>query len=127
MSEQGTAHSIYRTANSRIYCQAKTQTGIVCKDLGILDGKSLDLPPRVVRIYALTQLRRAFAGVEIAGRGVKALGVNWSVHSLFKRYRFGGFLLTSPVCLIRTPTLFPDQREPHPVYGPTPDSLVKLG
>jgi hypothetical protein len=117
MLAEGMADEIHQTSSLSFSGRAKTWMGIAGKDLEILPRKSLDLPPRVVRIYATMQLHRAFAGVENAGRGVKALGVNWSVHSLCKRYRFGGFYLPSPVCLISTPTFFPDQREPHPLMA----------
>ncbi len=107
--------------------QAMTRTGTVSKDLEILPGKSLDLTPWVVRIYALTQLRRALLELILLAGGVKALGVNWSVHSLCKRYRFGGFLLTSPVCLISIPTLLPRPTRSTPFIGPMPSGLVRLG
>ena len=90
----------------------------VSKDLEILPSESLDLPPRVVRIYALTQLRRALQELKLLAGGVKALGVNWSVHSLCKQCWFGGFLLTPPNCLNSIPILFPDQRDSHPLMVP---------
>ncbi len=51
-----------------------TRTGTVSKDLEILPGKSLDLTPWVVRIYALTQLRRALLELILLAGGGESTG-----------------------------------------------------